>query len=139
MKWKSDFLCGIKEIDDQHKELIDRFADIEAIISAEHSWSDAHYAFLSLSQFAKRHFDFEEGLMRLFALPGAEKHNKEHQHFLDKIADIQNNSIRAKVETEMIQFLYKYLQEHILGADRKDYIDFVLSIPQAVKSEIVPS
>lgn len=139
MQWKPEYSIGIKEIDDQHEGLIAQFSKVEKIVTARHNWEQTHYAIVELTQAARRHFDFEEALMRLFGIPGAEKHKTDHEYFFIKMAEIEQHSLRASAETEMIKFLYAWLRDHILVADRQDYAEFILGITPVVKSKMAPS
>ena len=139
MQWKSEYSVGIKEIDDQHEGLIAQFSNVEKIVTAKHNWEQTHYAIVELAQVARRHFDFEEGLMRLFGIPSAEKHKIGHEYFFVKMAEIEQHSLRASDETEMIKFLYEWLRDHILAADRQDYAEFILGVAPVVKSITAPS
>lgn len=136
MQWKPEYSVGINEIDAQHKDLIAQFFNVVKIVTAKYNWEQIHYAIVELGQVARRHFDFDEALMRLFGIPDVEKHKADHEYFFIKMAEIEQHSLRASAETEMIKFLYAWLRDHILAADRQDYAEFILGIAPVVKSKI---
>ncbi|CAG4884711.1 Putative hemerythrin-like protein [Georgfuchsia toluolica] len=139
MQWKPEYFIGIKEIDDQHEDLIAQFSNVEKFVTARRNRGQTHYALVELAQVARRHFDFEEALMRLFGIPGAEKHKTDHEYFFIKMAEIEQHSLRASTDTEMIRFLHAWLRDHILAADRQDYAEFILGVAPVVKSKMPTS
>ncbi|MCK9381761.1 MAG: bacteriohemerythrin [Sulfuritalea sp.] len=136
MKWKNEYSLGIEEIDNQHKGLIDKFSQVEEIVATKGGWMKIHYKVVELGQVARRHFDFEEGLMRLFGIPNVEEHKKGHEYFFTKVAEIESHSLLGSAESELLQFLYEWLRDHILVADRRDYAELVLGLAHVVKAEV---
>lgn len=118
MKWSSQFSVGIEEIDRQHRELIDLFNRVVDTIKAADHWADVHFRLLELRNFAGFHFEFEEGLMRMFAYPGREDHAGEHSVFFQRLDSIERSAISANVKAEVIKFLFDWLTHHISGSDR---------------------
>jgi hemerythrin-like metal-binding protein len=133
MKWKDEYSIGILEIDDQHKLLLRSFTAIEEAINLNEGWSNTHYAILELIQLAQMHFSFEDAIMRMFAYPDIEAHQKEHQSFFDKLASIERHSLKKSADVEMVQFLRGWLATHILGSDR-GYAHHIFSGAQIVRS-----
>lgn len=135
MKWKDEYSVGILEIDDQHKLLLRSFTTIEEAINRNEGWSHTHYAIMDLVQLAYMHFSFEDAIMRLFAYPNIEAHQKEHQSFFDRLESIERHSLTKSADVEMIQFLREWLATHILGSDR-DYAHHIFSGAQIVRTSL---
>lgn len=135
MDWKISFSIGVEEIDSQHRELIDLFRSIVASIEAGDSWSDTHYRIVDLRRFAEFHFQFEEGLMRMFGYPQAEAHAGNHKDFFTRLEAIERISLQDSVHEEMVKFLYDWLTDHILHCD-KEYARHLLSGARVVPSVI---
>ena len=133
MEWKDEYSVGIQEIDNQHKQLLRSFSEIEESIRLKQGWSDIHYAIVGLIQAARMHFSFEEAMMRLFGYPGLEFHLKEHRSFFDSLDAIERRSLKLSAETEMVRFLLEWLKKHMLGSD-KGYAVHIFSGAQVVKS-----
>ncbi len=125
MDWKPEYSLGIIEIDNQHKRLLVQFTRIEEAFRQCASWTDTHYLIVDLIDFARFHFEFEEALMRLFAVPTAERHGGEHRQFFVMLQDIEQHSLQREAEGEMIEFLRDWLKHHILGSDR-EYAKWIL-------------
>lgn len=137
MQWKPEYALGIDEIDAQHQALIAKFAEVEQVVAAKTGWMNVHYALVELTEVARKHFVFEEALMRLFGLPTAADHERNHAHFFMKMAEIESHSFRGTAESELIKFLYEWLRVHILVADKRDYAESILGGAQVAKSAVV--
>ena len=133
MDWKAEYLVGLKEIDEQHKELLSLFARIVEAISSEISWSETHYRIVELRTFAEFHFEFEEALMRMFGYAEQANHTQKHKLFFVKLAECEKSSILKEVEAEMIKLLFDWLFGHILVED-KAYAGYILSGAQIIRS-----
>ena len=126
MDWLQEYSLGIVEIDNQHKRLLRQFTQIEEAFLRSLSWTDTHYLILDLIEFAKFHFEFEEALMRIFAVPSLERHGGEHRQFFVMLQEIEQHSLNKAAEGEMVEFLRSWLKNHIMGSDR-EYATWILS------------
>jgi hemerythrin len=135
---KDEYSVGILEIDNQHKLLLRHFSDIEDLIISNQGWLNTHYAIVNLAQRARMHFSFEEALMRLFAYPGLQSHQNEHQYFFAKMDSIEKQMLKKSAEVEMVKFLSDWLKKHILGSDR-NYAEHIFSGAQIVRPDSKPS
>ena len=135
MEWKPEHSIGIQEIDDQHKKLIEIISSIERAIKLQRGWREIVYALVDLKIFARRHFEIEEALMRMYAFKDAAKHTEEHQYFFTRLAEIESKSVYAAAESELLKFLRDWLKDHILVADRS-YAEHILSGASVVKTHI---
>lgn len=135
MQWKPEYSLGVNEIDEQHKNVVAKFAEVREIIEARNNWSTIDYALMDLSQIARRNFEFEEALMRLFGIPEVETHKKLHEHFFAKMAEIESSSLRGVTVAALLQSLYEWFVDHITVADRRDYAKVLSGIAQVVKSK----
>jgi len=133
MEWKNEYSLGIKEIDDQHKMLLCSFSILKEAIETEQAWSATHYRIVELRDLAIVHFTVEEAMMRLFGYTATEEHRTTHEHFLIRLDDILNMSIRSSADEEMLKLLKEWLTMHILGSD-KDYARHILSGASVVRT-----
>lgn len=94
MEWTQDLSVGVKEIDDQHKELISRMnAFFDAMKNGDKQLKVLEMlAFLE--EYVVTHFRDEERLQLNTGYPLYKEHKKLHTDF---IADIQK--IRSDIET----------------------------------------
>lgn len=138
MEWKDEYCVGILEIDNQHKLLLRSFSVVEESIKLNQGWSNTHYAIIELTQLARMHFSFEEAIMRMFGYPEIDAHQREHQHFFDKIRFIERQSLKKSAELEMVEFLESWLTNHVLNSDL-GYAKHIFSVGQVVRSNSDPA
>jgi len=135
MEWKPEHSVGIREIDDQHKKVIEIIARIERSINNQRGWREIVYDVVDLRVFGRNHFEFEEGLMRMYGFQEYEKHAQEHQYFFTRLAEIESKSTYGLAESELLKFLRDWLKNHILQED-KDYADHILSGAPVIRSNV---
>ncbi len=133
MEWKHEHSIGIQEIDDQHRKLIEIISRIERAIKLQRGWREIIYDIVDLRVFARSHFEFEEGLMRMYGYKEYQKHADDHKYFFKRLAEIESKSTYDLAESEILKFLRDWLKEHILVED-KDYAELILSDAPVVKS-----
>ncbi|MDD5174955.1 MAG: bacteriohemerythrin [Sterolibacterium sp.] len=135
MDWKPEHSVGIREIDDQHKKVIEIISRIEQSVKLQRGWREIVYDVVDLRVFAKSHFEFEEGLMRMFGYKEYTKHTGEHEHFFRKLTEIESKSVSNLVESELLKFLRDWLKNHILVED-KSYAEHILSGASILKATV---
>lgn len=134
VEWTDELSVGIEEIDEQHKvlvNLINRLFDETIVHQANATVMDE--ILHELIEYTVIHFAVEESLFRIFHYPGTESHTHHHDELKAQVLDIQKKIKQgeATVNTELLLFLKKWLEHHILYED-KLYGPFLLS--QGVKS-----
>ena len=137
MKWTQEYSLGIREIDEQHKRIVELFSKINTAIDGGAGWSAINYDILELLDFAQKHFVFEEALMRLYGYQEIIGHAESHLIFVAKIVEVQRQSLQKTTTDialkELQQFSYDWLKKHILEEDKK-YADYILSGVSIVRS-----
>ncbi|GAB1395176.1 bacteriohemerythrin [Rhodocyclaceae bacterium] len=133
MEWKAAYSVGLREIDDQHKELLSLFCRVTDILDESKSWTDIHYRIVELRTFAAYHFEFEEALMRMFGYTEHDRHADSHKQFFIQLAEFEKHSILGDVKQEMLQFLFDWLFSHIMKSD-KAYAQYILAGASVVRS-----
>lgn len=126
MRWKDEYSVGIEDIDKQHRVLLDYFTLIEDSVSSGGNWSSLHFILVQLHDFARIHFAVEETLMHMFGYPGATDHISQHQGFFAKLKELEQQSLKTDVTKGTVEFLHKWLIQHITGADR-GYVEHIAS------------
>jgi hemerythrin-like metal-binding protein len=126
MEWNEKYSTGIREIDDQHRMMLHRFAAIDQSIKLDRGWSDTHYAIVELLQLARTHFSLEEALMRMFGYPETEAHRRQHQEFFLKLESFERQTLNKSADPEMGDFLREWLAAHMLESDC-GYVRHILS------------
>lgn len=125
MEWKDEYSMGIEEIDTQHRELISLFNRIVTNANSGARWDAVHYQVMDLRRFAEFHFEFEEGLMRMYGYRDLEEHARTHREFFTRLNEIELPANKDYVQKEMLRFLDDWLMKHILVAD-KSYALYIL-------------
>lgn len=128
-KWKDAYSCNVEAIDQQHKKLFELGSKLYNMVSlkdgADH-YDEIMNVLLELKDYAIYHFDFEEGLMEKHGFPGLSTHLKEHNSFIDKIVELENEDIdekQRKITMDIIIFVSNWIEQHILKTDMQ-YKDF---------------
>ena len=128
MGWTDELLTGIEEIDHQHQVLFDCLARLQESVTSDERWSATHYALIELADFAHIHFAVEEALLRLHGYPLLSAHIAEHQSFVRELGSLKDKSLRTDVSDEMVQFLKKWLVDHIGKTDHQ-YVPHLREAP----------
>ena len=133
--WSPTFACGIKQIDDQHKELVvlvnEMFThvvgnDLEETIYFQKVINKA-------VGYIKTHSKTEEYLMKLAKFSGYAEHKRVHDSFILTVLETVEcyKSGKKFVLLEFTRFLKNWILEHIGVMDRQYFVplyQFVLSV-----------
>lgn len=117
-KWTSEYSVGVVEIDDQHKVLIDLINRL-FVTALNRDHKEAVSEILDqLIDYTRTHFSREEELLGESSYPVLSDHQVQHRAFVEKIESIAARYRDGKIVTfELINFLKRWLKEHILQAD----------------------
>lgn len=125
-KWRDELTVGIKEIDNQHKKLLeigDRIYQL-AMLKDDYDHYDEIMEILDeLKNYTLYHFNYEEQLMDKYSLDAAETHKFQHYFFVKKIQSIEKKDIdkaQDQAVIEILNFVSDWISSHILNTD-KDY------------------
>lgn len=117
--WDSTLSVHVKEIDEDHRRLVDLFNLLNHSVVEGDSRDYVEAVLEELISCTVWHFRHEERLMLKYAYDDLEAHKKEHQDLIDSVQVLQARLLREgqAVSTEEIEFLEHWLTEHILVAD----------------------
>ena len=120
-EWTDELSVKIKEIDDQHKKLIDMINDFYDGIQNKASKDNLVNLISSMADYTVYHFEKEESYMVKFNYENIDEHHKLHKGFVDKVLDLKNRLDTGKlvISIEVTSFLKDWLKEHIMGEDPK--------------------
>lgn len=123
--WNDSYSVGIKEIDQQHKklvEMINQLIDASGVSVRSETVSDT---LTGMTNYAMYHFQTEEDLMREYEYPQYDAHHLAHMGFIRKTAEMAAAAIELEqtVPVELLSFLKDWLINHILKSDMQ-YKDF---------------
>jgi hemerythrin len=119
LEWGRILSVGVDEIDEDHRKLIHIF---NVLNHAVRDGESADYLAATLEELINCtvwHFSHEERLMLKHRYPGAAEHKAEHRELIDSARELQQKILQADkpVAEEHLQFLERWLTEHILTAD----------------------
>lgn len=112
-------IIGIDEIDDDHSKLINLFNILNHSVT-EGATTDYIEAVLEeLINCTVWHFSHEQRLMLKYGYDAYEEHKADHQDLIDSVKELQQNFLKTGKldETEHLEFLERWLTEHILVDD----------------------
>jgi len=121
--WSDSYCLGIAEIDQQHRgffEAAHRLHDRILNCQGEHGVEEA-VAFLR--DYAVRHFQTEEALMRRDAFPGLEAHQRLHAAFFDSldqlVYDLEVCGASQHLAERALEVAQDWLIDHIACEDQQ--------------------
>jgi len=119
MEWKAEFATGIRNIDNQHKEIVEIVTLYETLAENKASWQEVQPLILRTREFMEFHCSVEESLMRLLPYPGCEAHRAEHRRELQELADIGRWVQHADMRDRLAPLLRQRLIGHIVAGDKR--------------------
>lgn len=118
------FKTGIPLIDEEHKTLFDIIGKVHKTLQTElvHDKFDAIMDILDeLKEYTSVHFADEENYMRKIGYEGLARQEILHQHFIDKLNELDLNDVDENQEAylyDFLDFLQNWLINHILKVDK---------------------
>jgi diguanylate cyclase (GGDEF)-like protein/hemerythrin-like metal-binding protein len=122
--WNRNFETGLKEVDDQHRRLVDIINKFgESFAEGEIHSDSIENIFKELAEYADYHFREEEELMTRTPIDKRHRdfHIHEHKNFLGEVQALRSG-LRPEdgnALKQLLDFLINWLAYHILGADQK--------------------
>jgi len=123
VEWDNKYSVGIKEIDEQHKKLLDLTnrlynACTQGKDIAENEFKDV---IKEAVNYVKIHFKYEEDIFNKYNYPETKQHKLEHENFIKKILEEVKNFESGKqfVPNNFVRFLRDWTLEHIAISDKK--------------------
>lgn len=117
-----DCKIGIREIDEEHRELFQLLNDnAQSLESSGASKDSLNTLLLKLQSYARNHFAHEEAYMERIDDPALQLQREEHEAFTAMINaididDIPDSECEAKTR-ELLALMARWLYRHILGSD----------------------
>jgi hemerythrin len=126
IEWQDEYSVGIKEIDNQHMNLLKIINKLINEQQGEFEAKQFSETIPSLIHYAYTHFATEERYMAQVNFPGQQKHILEHIDFIMKVLSLAMKAEggNRKSRLELIRFLKTWFSLHVLGIDRQ-YIPYL--------------
>ncbi len=121
MTWRPAFELNIKEVDDQHRKLIELLNILYDSMKQGKGKEVLGQVLTKLADYTVYHFGTEERLFREYGYPESEQHQSEHDAFTRQVIDFQKAYAEGKtlITIELLDFLTNWLTNHILQVDKK--------------------
>lgn len=128
MIWDARIQLGIREIDDQHKMLVDMINEIYMIMKQGNGLEAMASVIEELASYTAEHFRFEEGLLERAKYPDIKRHKEIHVSVVNKVLAYQNQLKNGNLDVnELMSFVSDWLSRHIKAEDRQ-YVAYVKQI-----------
>ncbi len=128
MIWDARIQLGIREIDDQHKVLVDLINEIYMIMKQGNGLEPMATVIEELTSYTAEHFRYEEGLLERAKYPDIKRHKEIHVSVVNKVLaykkQLENGSLDVN---EFMSFVSDWLSRHIKAEDRQ-YVPYVKQI-----------
>lgn len=135
MVWKESLAIGIREIDDQHKELLSRFNKLLKACKQGKEKRELVRLLDFLGEYAVRHFQAEEILLMRCNHPEYAEHKKEHEMFAGRLKALKVEIALGGVETRHVietnKLVFAWWKDHVLTVDQRmgDYLKSLATAP----------
>jgi hemerythrin-like metal-binding protein len=115
-----NLLVGVELIDEQHGVLVALFNGLIERLNQGLSEPERDDILEHLFDYTKYHFTAEEQVMASCAYSKRHAHKKQHDAFILNLKDLAyNKALTLESTLELAQFLSKWIQHHILIADKE--------------------
>lgn len=121
IRWVDKLKTNVQRIDEEHKELIRIFAELNEAILSGHSRSVITDVFQGLLNYTRTHFVTEEKLMLHYRYSDFSIHKEDHDRFVAEVMNHLKDYMENRVipSQKIFHFLAHWLIEHIMGHDKK--------------------
>ncbi|RLA33283.1 MAG: hypothetical protein DRR03_07810 [Gammaproteobacteria bacterium] len=126
---RENFRTGIGPIDDQHREMIEWYNDIERAIATDAPQRDRVTALQGMVDATRRHFRYEENLLEVNGYPDLDRHRGEHATLLKQIGDwnIRLAVGELNLTRDTMRLVREWLVDHMVGSDQQ-YVAHILDV-----------
>jgi hemerythrin len=122
MSWEPELSVGVKELDEDHRELIAMLNEIQETAAAGRNDRELTDLVERVVARAKAHFVHEERLLEESGFPEAQAHYMEHDRMIAKALSVQaafRCGSPSALSAEFFDFLRDWLNHHILVFDKQ--------------------
>ncbi len=126
IQWKDRYNIGFRDIDAQHKVLLDLLNDLIDLVGERRDAATVAGIFQRLCEYVRVHFSTEEAYLKEFAYPRLAEHQALHATFTARLIDLDStyDPTDPRLLSETLDFLKHWYLEHITRADQ-DYVPFL--------------
>ena len=121
LNWENDFSVNVKEIDNQHKKIVNIINELYDAMLEGKSREVLSKTLSDLAEYTQYHFAFEEKYFEEFGYPKKEEHIKQHRNLVDKVLKFKSKYEEGAIfiSIDIMEFLREWLKNHIAGSDKE--------------------
>ncbi len=121
LEWNQSFDLGIRQIDKQHRKLMDLINAVHDGFAAAKPREEINKILTALSEYTHKHFAEEEALMLSSGYKDLRRHQMQHQQIRDQLRDYIEayHGNDETVGPKLLTFLQTWLAAHVQGVDQK--------------------
>ncbi|MBS0644849.1 MAG: bacteriohemerythrin [Acetobacteraceae bacterium] len=122
MAWNDAFSVGVPSIDKEHQRLIGLLNALYDAVQSNQAKEKLGQVLDGLIAYTATHFKTEERYFAQTHYPDAERHSREHEELTRQVLEVQRRFKAGETATlsmEVMNFLKRWLVNHIQGSDRK--------------------
>jgi hemerythrin-like metal-binding protein len=118
--WNDELSVGNKSIDDDHRHLIALLRALNDAMSSAKEPAVLGRILSDLITYTDEHFKREEASMRAIDFPEYSGHKDAHDRLSGEVMYLQSKFLSgdAELTVEIMMFLFSWLFEHIMEADK---------------------
>ncbi|HEY4743449.1 MAG TPA: bacteriohemerythrin [Desulfuromonadaceae bacterium] len=121
IQWRDSLAIGVDQIDNQHRELLQRFNALLGACEAGKGMDELKRLLVFLDDYIVEHFRDEEHLQRTSGYPDYAAHKQEHDSFIERVMavkdEISAEGVAVHHVMETNNMLLKWLLNHISKVD----------------------
>lgn len=121
LNWDDSLSVNIKEIDEQHKKLIEMLKELSDAMRVRKGKDVIGKILNGLISYTDTHFKTEEKYFKAYRYPETISHQKEHEGFVKKATDFKRDFDNGKlmITIDVLNFLSNWVTNHIKKTDKK--------------------
>lgn len=118
-------VIGIREIDDQHAQLVACLDRLALWVGKGQGFAAALDALQALNDYVETHFSYEERFLADHGYPKLDAHIAEHQRIRGELAKLNIAVLDGgDISEELLTLVREWIVSHI-GVEDREYADFV--------------
>jgi hemerythrin len=119
--WNETMSVGVKDLDEQHKKLVDILNELHESIAAEQSKEVLGKIIEKLIEYTRVHLGYEERILFQAEYPELSEHGRQHDEMIATALAAQAKvrwGASPGLSLEILEFLQNWLINHIQGSDK---------------------
>lgn len=119
IKWRDSYATGIKEMDDEHRELIAIINTLYEMIRDKENYDELKRVYERMYNYSLHHFSHEEQILEESQFSGLAEQKEQHVSFVARLEEMKEQLLSAdeSITPEVYKFLREWWLHHIVEVD----------------------